>query len=51
LILTSRRSALLSNLLEVDEGTVANWERNKRVPLARSLDIVLSFIENKNAAH
>lgn len=39
----------LANLLEVDEGTVANWERNKRVPLARSLDIVLSVI-NKNAA-
>jgi DNA-binding XRE family transcriptional regulator len=38
----------LATVLEVDETTVANWERNKRVPLARSLDIVLSVI-NKTA--
>jgi DNA-binding transcriptional regulator YiaG len=41
----------LAKVLGVDEGTIANWERNKRLPLARSLDIVLSIIVNKNAAH
>jgi DNA-binding transcriptional regulator YiaG len=41
----------LATLLEVDEGTVANWERNKRLPLARSLNKVLSVIVKKNAAH
>jgi DNA-binding XRE family transcriptional regulator len=40
----------LAKELGVDETTVANWERNKRVPLARSMEIVLSAI-NKTAAH
>jgi len=39
----------LAKVLGVDEGTVAQWERNKRLPLKRSMDIVLSII-NKNAA-
>jgi DNA-binding transcriptional regulator YiaG len=34
----------LAKLLRVDEGTVANWERNKRVPLKRSLKAVLLVI-------
>jgi DNA-binding XRE family transcriptional regulator len=40
----------LATLLEVDEGTVANWERNKWFPLARSLEKVLSIIVTINAA-
>jgi DNA-binding XRE family transcriptional regulator len=39
----------LAKVLGVDETTVAQWERNKRVPLVRSLDKVLSII-HKNAA-
>jgi DNA-binding transcriptional regulator YiaG len=39
----------LAKLLAVDEGTVANWERNKRLPLARSLDRVLSIIVKDTA--
>ncbi|SJZ78386.1 helix-turn-helix domain-containing protein [Sediminibacterium ginsengisoli] len=34
-----------AKLLKVDEGTVANWERNKRVPLAQGMKKVLFVIE------
>lgn len=34
----------LAKLLEVDEGTVANWERNKRVPAKKRMKYVLSVI-------
>jgi len=34
----------LAKLLRVDEGTVANWERNKRLPLKRSMKNVLSVM-------
>lgn len=34
----------LAILLGVDEGTVANWERNKRVPAKKRLKNVLSVI-------
>jgi len=34
----------LAKVLGVDETTVAQWERNQRLPLARSMDIVLSII-------
>ena len=40
----------LAKVLGVDESTVANWERNKRLPLARKLESVLLVI-NKNTAH
>ena len=40
----------LAKVLGVDEGTVAEWERNRRLPLARSMEKVL-LILNKNAAH
>lgn len=40
----------LAKVLGVDEGTVANWERNKRLPISRSIDSVLSVI-NKTAAY
>ena len=39
----------LAKLLGVDEGTVAHWERNRRLPLARSMKKVLSVL-NKTAA-
>ncbi|MEO8173112.1 MAG: hypothetical protein ABI581_08520 [Sediminibacterium sp.] len=39
----------LAKLLQVDEATVENWERNRRLPLKRSTDMVLLVI-NKNAA-
>ena len=39
----------LAKVLRVDEGTVANWERNKRLPLTRSMDKVLSVICNDAA--
>jgi transcriptional regulator with XRE-family HTH domain len=39
----------LAKLLGVDAGTVAQWERDKRLPLKRSIDIVLSIID-QNAA-
>ncbi|MDP1972847.1 MAG: helix-turn-helix transcriptional regulator [Sediminibacterium sp.] len=39
----------LAKLLGMDEGTVANWEGNKRVPLRRNFKYVLSVI-NKNTA-
>ncbi len=35
----------LAKLLEVDEGTVAKWERNKRVPTKKRLKYVLSVIQ------
>lgn len=37
----------LANLLGVDEGTVASWERNKRLPLRRSMKLVLSILNKK----
>ena len=40
----------LAKLFDADPATVAEWERNSRVPLKRSMDIVLSVI-TKNAAH
>lgn len=40
----------LANLLGVDEGTVAGWERSERKPLKRSMEVVLSVV-NKTAAH
>jgi DNA-binding transcriptional regulator YiaG len=40
----------LAKFLGVDETTVANWERNRRLPLARSLEKVLAII-SVNAAH
>lgn len=40
----------LAKLLGVDESTVANWERNKRMPLGRSMKRVLLAL-NTNAAH
>jgi DNA-binding transcriptional regulator YiaG len=40
----------LARQLGVDERTIANWERNLKRPLARSLKHVLSVIHS-NAAH
>ena len=34
----------LAKLLGADEGTVANWERNKRVPAKKRMKYVLSVI-------
>ena len=39
----------LAKLLEVDEGTVAGWEQNKRLPKSRNVGYVLSIL-NRNAA-
>lgn len=39
----------LAKLLGADESTVANWERNKRVPTKKRLKYVLSII-NKNTS-
>lgn len=39
----------LAKVLGVDAGTVAKWERNKGLPLTRSLDIVLSVITKTTA--
>ncbi|NCI48725.1 helix-turn-helix transcriptional regulator [Sediminibacterium roseum] len=40
----------LAKMLGVDEGTVANWERNKCLPHKEALKGLLSTL-NKNAAH
>jgi DNA-binding transcriptional regulator YiaG len=36
----------VAKLLGADEGTVANWERNKRVPAKKRMKYVLSVITN-----
>ena len=36
----------LAKLLGADEGTVANWERNRRVPTKKRMKYVLSVITN-----
>ncbi|MDP3666864.1 MAG: helix-turn-helix domain-containing protein [Sediminibacterium sp.] len=35
----------LAKLLDVDEGTVAQWVQNKRLPLKRSMKHVLSVVQ------
>lgn len=34
----------LAKLLGVDEGTVANWEKNTQLPLSRGMGKILSVI-------
>ncbi len=40
----------LAKVLKVDESTVAQWERNTRMPLKRNMEIVFLII-TKTAAH
>ncbi|WP_369751276.1 helix-turn-helix domain-containing protein [Asinibacterium sp. OR53] len=37
----------LAKLLGVDEGTVAQWERNETKPLARSMSRIISILHTK----